>query len=327
MILLGGIPSEGPLVLLSEALDALGAPYRLFNQRRCAGCSIAFGVGGDGVRGTLSLHGEAFELSDVTAVYLRLMDDRLLPELEGEPDASPARRHARAFHDTLYRWIEVADARVVNRSDPQGSNSSKPYQAQLIATYGLRIPETLIINDPAEVLAFQRKHGSIIYKSMSGVRSIVKTLDNDDITRLGDIGWCPVQFQALVPGNDVRVHVIGRDVYATEIVSDVTDYRYARQMGGSATLRPFDLSEDLAERCIALTLGLGLLFAGIDLRIGPDGGATCFEVNPSPAFSFYQANTGQPIATSLAQYLAGGGLKRPGEGGMMGHGRHCDQGD
>jgi len=44
------------------------------------------------------------------------MDDRLLPELRDEPDGSPARRHARAFHDALYRWIEVAPGRIVNRS-------------------------------------------------------------------------------------------------------------------------------------------------------------------------------------------------------------------
>jgi glutathione synthase/RimK-type ligase-like ATP-grasp enzyme len=167
------------------------------------------------------------------------------------------------------------------------------------------VPETLITNDPTEVIAFRRAHGSIIYKSISGIRSIVKTLDDEDLARLGDISWCPVQFQALVPGNDVRVHVIGNDVHATEIVSDVTDYRYARQMGGTATLRAIDLSEDLSARCIALTAGLGLVFAGIDLRIDSDGTATCFEVNPSPAYSFYQANTGQPIAMTLARYLAG----------------------
>ncbi len=306
MILLGGIPSERPLALLTEALDTLGAPYRLFNQRRCADGHIELCVDADGVGGTLRLDGETLDLRAVRAVYLRLMDDRLLPELEDEPPGSPARRHARAFHDTLYRFVEVADARVVNRSDPQGSNGSKPYQAQLIACYGLRVPETLVTNDPAEALAFRRLHGSIIYKSMSGVRSIVKALDDADVARLGDIGWCPVQFQALVPGTDVRVHVVDQDVHATEIVSDVTDYRYARQMGGTAALRAIDLPADLAARCVALTAGLGLHFAGIDLRIGPDGTATCFEVNPSPAFSFYEANTGQPIATSLARYLAGG---------------------
>lgn len=306
MILLGGIPSERPLALLREALDTLGAPYRMFDQRRCADCAIALEVSAETVGGALCLHGETFDLARFSAVYFRLMDDRILPELEGEPDGSPARRHARALHDTLYRWIEVADARVVNRSDPQGSNSSKPYQAQLIARYGLRVPETLITNDPAEVIAFRREHGPVIYKSMSGVRSIVKTLDDVDIARLGDIVWCPVQFQALVEGKDVRVHVIDRDVFATEIVSDATDYRYASRMGGSTALRATELAAELAERCIALTAGLGLVFAGIDLRIGPDGGATCFEVNPSPAFSYYQGNTGQPIAMSLARYLAGG---------------------
>jgi hypothetical protein len=307
MILLGGIPSERPLVYLAEALDALGAPYRIFNQRRAARCDLSFRVDGQGAGGRLDLCGEAFDLRDISAVYMRLMDDRILPELEAEPEGSPARRRSRALHDALYRWMEAADALVVNRSDPQGSNSSKPYQAQLIAACGLRVPDTLIATDPAEVLAFQRKHGRIIYKSMSGVRSIVKALDEDDLARLSDIGWCPVQFQALVPGADVRVHVVGRDVHATEIVSDRVDYRYASRSGGSAELRAIDLPGELSERCVALTAALGLTFSGIDLRIGPDGQAACFEVNPQPAYSYYQANTGQPIATSLARVLARGG--------------------
>ena len=33
----------------------------------------------------------------------------------------------------------------------------------------------------------------------------------------------------------------------------------------------------------------------------PDGSATCFEVNPSPGYSYYEANTEQPIAASLVK--------------------------
>jgi glutathione synthase/RimK-type ligase-like ATP-grasp enzyme len=305
MILLGGIPSESSLVFLVEALCELGVEYRLFNQRRCATSSVELSIDAAGVQGTLCLEGELLKLQDFTGVYLRFMDDRILPELEGEPEGSAARRHARATHDALYRWLEVADARVVNRSDPQGSNSSKPYQAQLIASYGFRVPETLISNDPDAVLAFKAQHGEIIYKSMSGVRSIVKALDDNDIARLADIRWCPVQFQALVLGTDVRVHVVGNEAHATEIVSDVVDYRYARRSGGSTTLRAVTLPDELVARCVALTEGLGLAFSGIDLRMGPDGEATCFEVNPCPAYAYYQANTEQPIAASLARYLSG----------------------
>ena len=200
MILLGGIPSESPLAFLADALNECGADYRVFNQRKCAHCAIDLRVGEQGVDGELRLHGETFGLRDISGIYFRLMDDRLLPELDGEPDGSAARHRTRALHDTLYRWLEVADGRVVNRSDPQGSNGSKPYQAQLIAQYGFRVPETLITNDPDEVLAFRQAHGAIIYKSMSGVRSIVKALDDEDLARLEDVRWCPVQFQALVPG-------------------------------------------------------------------------------------------------------------------------------
>src|ERR1700733_2269933 len=303
MILVGGIPSESPLALVIDALNERRADYRVFNQRKSADCSIDLSIGANGVDGELELCEERFELRDFTAFYLRLMDDRMLPELVGAPDGSPARQHTRALHDTLYRWLEVADGRVVNRTDPQGSNGSKPYQAQLIARYGFRIPETLITNDPAAVLDFRKAHDAIIYKSMSGVRSIVKVLDDEDIARLDDIRWCPVQFQALVPGTDVRVHVVGQEVHATKIISDVIDYRYARKSGGTASVQATELPEELAARCVALTAGLGLAFSGIDLRIGPDGEATCFEVNPSPGYSYYEANTGQPIASSLARYL------------------------
>jgi len=303
LILLGGIPSESPLAFLANALEERGADYRIFNQRQSSDCAIDLDIDSRGVTGELRFDGERFSLGEISGVYVRFMDDRLLPELDGEPDNSPLRRRTRALHDAIYRWIEVAEGKVVNRSDPQGSNGSKPYQAQLIARYGLRVPETLITNDPEAVLAFREAHGAIIYKSISSVRSIVKQLDDEDVTRLETIRWCPVQFQALVPGTDVRVHVIDQDVHATEIISDAVDYRYARRTGGSTALRATKLRDDLAERCVALTAGLGLAFAGIDLRIGPDGEATCFEVNPSPGYSYYEANAGQPIAASLARYL------------------------
>jgi len=305
VILLCGIPSESPLAMVARELDALGAAYRVLNQRKVAAHDIAWQIDGAGLAGTLTLEGETLSLAAIDAVYVRLMDDRFLPELEEEPEGSPARRHARGFHDALQRWLEIAPGRVVNRAEPQGSNGSKPYQAQLIQKYGLRIPETLITNDPDAVLAFRRQHGTIIYKSISGVRSIVQAFADEDVDRLDHIRWCPVQFQALVPGTDVRVHVIGDETFATEIVSDKIDYRYAKRAGGSAELRATELPSDIVEKCIALTRGLDLAFVGIDLKRTPDGEFFCFEVNPSPAFSFYEANTEQPIARAVARYLAG----------------------
>src|SRR5690242_3918986 len=133
MILLCGIPSETPLRMVARELQELGAELRFFNQRRVAECRIEWEVGDGGTGGVLQLGDEALRIADVRGAYLRLMDQRFLPELEGLPADDPAARHAATFHEALFRWTEVAPGRFVNRAEPQGSNGSKPYQAQLIA--------------------------------------------------------------------------------------------------------------------------------------------------------------------------------------------------
>ena len=40
------------------------------------------------------------------------------------------------------------------------------------------------------------------------------------------------------------------------------------------------------------------------LKITPDNQVYCFEVNPSPGFSYFEAHTEQPIANAVARYLA-----------------------
>jgi hypothetical protein len=50
-----------------------------------------------------------------------------------------------------------------------------------------------ITNDPNVVLEFRREHDALIYKSISGVRSIVHQLDATDKDKLENISWCPVQ--------------------------------------------------------------------------------------------------------------------------------------
>ncbi len=304
MILLCGIPSESPLAFVREALDRLEEPYVLLNQRRWEAAAVEFDIAGCRVDGSLRVGSSRWSLAEFGGVYTRLMNEQLLPELEGEPEGSPRRRRCRAFHETLSAWYEIAPGRVVNRARVQGSNFSKPYQAQLIRECGFTTPETLITHDPELVRAFAARHGRVIYKSTSGVRSIVRELTPGDEARLGQIRWCPVQFQAYVEGTNVRVHTVGSDtVFATAVETDVTDYRYAIRDGGEARLTPFDLPDDLADRCLTLAAALGLPFSGIDLKLARSGEATCFEVNPSPGFSYYESNTGQPIAAALARYL------------------------
>jgi hypothetical protein len=319
VILVCGIPSETPLRMVTSRLEEMGAPFVLFNQRAFADSEIWFELNQEELRGELRIGERTYKLQEFAAVYPRMMDDRFLPELSDEPPDSSLRKYCRSFHDTLMRWMEIAPALVINRCAPMASNSSKPYQAQLIREQGFLIPEVLITNDPELVREFRAKHGRVIYKSISAVRSIVQELDDKDEERLERIRWCPTQFQEFVEGTNLRVHTVGNEVFATAVRTEATDYRYAsRQSGEPAELREVVLSDELTEQCLRLSRSLGLEFAGIDLKVTPNDEIYCFEVNPCPAFSYYEANTSQPISAAVARCLAGSAeVKRAGVPGRV----------
>lgn len=307
-VLLAGVPSEPPVRMVAEALEQLEGSYVLFNQRCFAQAHIAFALRDGVLRGVLELGAVRYNLENFGGVYTRVMDHEFLPELKNCPPEHPLREHANRLHATFNRWCEIAPARVINRPSANGSNSSKPFQAQMIRRY-FRIPRTLLTNDPDEVLAFGTEHRRIVYKSISGERSIVHEFTEADHARLADLRSCPVQFQEFIPGTDVRVHTVASgDVFATAVVSDAVDYRYAhRTAGHEARLTPYRLSDDVAAACLSLAAELELDFAGLDLRVTPDGEVYCLEVNPSPAFSYYEVATGQAIAMAVACYLVAGG--------------------
>jgi glutathione synthase/RimK-type ligase-like ATP-grasp enzyme len=305
LILLCGIPSEPPLLRVINSLKRRKSPCVILNQREFKEWAIQFEVTSEGVKGELRRNDRAYNLCDITAVYMRMMDDQDLPELEDEPENSTARRYAQALHESLYRWVEVSPALVINRPSAMASNSSKPYQMQLIARHGFLVPETLITNDPETVRAFKREFGRIIYKSASGTRSIVQDLSSADEERLDRIRWCPTMFQEFIDGTNIRVHTVGSRVFATAIESSATDYRYAtQQVGRPAALREVTLTPSIAKRCLQLARSLNLEFAGIDLKVTPDDRVYCFEVNPLPAYSYFELNTGQRISTAVAHRLA-----------------------
>jgi glutathione synthase/RimK-type ligase-like ATP-grasp enzyme len=277
----------------------------MFNQRKFDDYRMSYDIVDGQIGGLLELDDIGHRLDSIGGVFERLMDDRLLPELRAEDSDSPRARRCRALHETLIRWSEVAPALVMNRAGPSATNMSKPFQAQRILGHGFLVPDTLITTDPELVIDFRSKHRRLIYKSISGVRSIVHELVDDDLDRLDRIRWCPTQFQQMVEGTELRVHVVVEEVYAAAIESDAVDYRYAAdQVGRSARLRKVALSDNLAGKCVDLARDLGLALAGIDLKVTGEGEVYCFEVNPSPAYSYFEAHTGLPIADAIAGQLA-----------------------
>jgi glutathione synthase/RimK-type ligase-like ATP-grasp enzyme len=215
-------------------------------------------------------------------------------------------RHAQHVERALWTWAELTPATVVNRASAMAPNQSKPFQSLSIRRAGFRVPATLITTSPRAARAFWRKHGEVIYKSLSGVRSRVARLRAEHVQRLASVVWCPTQFQEYVPGREHRVHVVGDRVFACEIISDADDYRYTDT---PVELRPCALPSDVADRCRRLVADQQLLVAGIDLRRTPGGEWYCFEVNPSPGFPYYERASG-PISEAIAHLLMGSPLRQ-----------------
>lgn len=311
MILIAGVADETPVEMAIEAAEECGVGHVVLDQREHANANLSLTLDPlAGWQGTLELPGQAIELHRLTGAYVRLMDETLLPDVRNLPADAPERERANRLHRRLQDWFDIAPIRVANRRRAMLSNGSKTFQANIIRRCGFTIPETLVTNDPDAVLAFvaacEAEGDEVIYKSVSGARSIVQTFNAADRERLHRIRWCPTQFQRKVQGEDMRVHVVGKQCFAARIASTATDYRYAtRQTGEDAEVTATEIEPDLARRCVRLATALDIPFAGIDLRVTPEGEVACFEVNPSPAYSYYQSRTGLPIAEALVRWLAG----------------------
>jgi glutathione synthase/RimK-type ligase-like ATP-grasp enzyme len=312
VILIAGLPAEGPVARVAAALERIGARFAVVDQRDHAAIGLRVapaGAGGE-PEGVLLLPDRAVDLRRVRAVYNRLHGAASFPDLSGRAPSDPARLRFERLTTALTGFADIAPGVVLNRSFAMASNASKGLQAQLLSAAGFAVPETLITNDPEQARAFVTAAWAagreVVFKSSSAVRSIVRKVTREDLGRLGALRLCPVQFQLRVEGTDFRVHAVGDRVFATRIETTAADYRYAaREAGGRTELSAAELPLPLAERCASTAAALGLGFAGIDLRLTPEGEWVCFEVNPSPAFSYFEEATGQPIAEAVARHLAG----------------------
>jgi len=306
MILICGGLADRVTELVCARIEDLGYPYRLLDLGMYPeGYTVEWTWDGERVVGTIRGPDWALDLDAISGVYVRYLG------LDGHAPfaAIPAGMEEAALAEcqtSLAALFEQLPCPVVNRIAPGMSNHSKPYQALAIRETGLLTPRTLITSDPAAARAFYEEcAGDVIFKSLSGVRSVVRRMRPSDLSRLEHLRRAPAQFQAFVPGDNIRVHVVGDELFATRCRSQSVDYRYARRQGGTVTMEPTDLPPAVATACKKLGPGSGLLISGIDLKETPDGQFYCFEVNPSPGFSWYEQETGQPISAALAELLRG----------------------
>lgn len=296
MILLWGLKSDETLASVDDWLKQRKASVYFLDHAALDRTRMIYSAVNNKYQ--LYYNDELLPLEEVTAAYLRPYDFRQYPQFQQGDNSSQLAASAVQVHNLMNTWSETTMAKVINKPSAEATNHSKVFQSRLIhSSTGLPVPDTLISNDWETIRRFALQHGTLVYKSLSCIRSIAKQITYSELLERHD-PIAPALFQQKITGTNVRVHVVGNETFTCGIQSDVLDYRY-----GPRVIHETKLPPEIHDKCIVLSQHLGLLLAGIDFIVTPDNKWYCLEANPNPGFSFYDTSKEKVIARAVADLL------------------------
>ena len=215
------------------------------------------------------------------------------------------------FFDALH------GARWINDLQCQRAAENKQRQLRLAAHAGLRVPRTLVTNDPAAARQFfAETDGQTVAKllrpitvGMDAVEPFVYTnrVREEDLIGAETLRHCPMVFQELVPkALELRVAWVGEQCFAGALdVSGTsrgqTDWR--RAAPEECSWQPAQLPSEVVSGLHALMSELGLVFGAVDLICTPSGEYVFLEVNPSGEWGMLERDLHLPISHAIAEEL------------------------
>jgi hypothetical protein len=303
-VLIIGSPEEAHAAFMYDKLSRKGGEPVYFDTRRfpeCLRLSVNVGPGADwdcDLGRFRDGDGVEVPLDAVRAVYWRYHMGLALPDVADDFLRHMAHREIESTLGSLFRMLPC---RWVNSPHAVARHVYKVHQLHQLYQRGIRVPRTLVTNDPQAVRMFyDALDGRVIYKPVRG-GAHTQALRPEDLheERLAQLSKAPVQFQEWVDGVDVRLYLIKDEVFAAEIRSRTLDFRDDPR----APIVPVAVPESVAADCRIVAETLGLLYSGIDARRTPDGEYVFLEANPCPMFIHFERQTGYPISDRLVDLL------------------------
>lgn len=249
-------------------------------------------------QGLLTLQEQQLDLQSIQSVFWRSFSGVSVPSFEDPAQQQIAFRDAMS---TLRSIIQSCPAHWVNSWQAYEFHQTKPLQLAKAKQLGVKIPATLISNDPEQVISFAQSHDKVIFKPVcGGAHTQFVTPAHLEPERLQRaLRLAPATIQAYVPGTNVRSYVIGNAIYTAEIRSAAVDFREDTE----AQLIPLTLPESVQQQCLAIARALWLEWTAIDWRVTPEGEYVFLEANPSPMFLHFERQTGFSITQQLVNLL------------------------
>jgi MvdC family ATP-grasp ribosomal peptide maturase len=259
--------------------------------------------------------GEQISTAEVRAVWARkLWSPRMADDLDERYRSMCVSESVAAldgFLDALH------DARWVNDLDRQHAAENKQRQLRLAARAGLRVPRTLVTNDPVAARQFfAETEGQTVVKllrplnvSMNADKPFVYTnrIREEDLAGAETLRHSPMVFQELVPkAYELRVACVAGEAFAgaldaTGSSRGHTDWR--RAAPEDCRWQKAQLPAAVASSLQTLMSELGLVFGAVDLICTPAGEHVFLEVNPSGEWGMLERDLGLPISEAIAKAL------------------------
>jgi glutathione synthase/RimK-type ligase-like ATP-grasp enzyme len=272
---------------------------------------FALAYGGERRREVLLDGCPPLEAERVSAVWWRRPLPLRASRRLGRAHAAFAVRQA---GDALMGFLALVSRHALFVNHPWRDEVAELKACQLAAAEraGLAVPATLVTSEPSEARLFLRRCGraGAVHKAVHATRADwrrTRRVTPRDGAALGLIRHAPVILQKHIPGVDVRVTIVGDELFAAEIDArrspSPDDYRgFERHCRIASCRAPAGVERGLR----ALMGDLGLAYGAADFRRHPNGKWFFLELNPSGQWRFVEERTGQPITAALAALLARG---------------------
>jgi glutathione synthase/RimK-type ligase-like ATP-grasp enzyme len=303
--------SDDHLPLIEACLTA---PYTLIDP-----CSIGHGTLGYDWQGTVpQAVYNGIRLDKVTAVLCRTLLSGMVPDNKRIEERYRAYCRAAQQKSVSALSIMFEDAKWVSPYYAMVRAAHKPLQLSVARQVGLAVPETIITSDPQAARAFVDSHLASIVKPLVpqvAVNAKKRTvffatkLHKGQALNYASLPLAPLIFQQAVEcAADIRVVVVGREVFAAQIIVDerdngaIRDWRLAQFRGG-LEMSAYQLPAATKEACIAVVEKLGLVFGIIDLILDKKGRLWFLECNTTGAWGLIEKLTSQPIGRAVAKLL------------------------
>jgi hypothetical protein len=288
-------------------------PLRVDTDRFPSQIAMSSSRGRAGAGGLLRIDGDSITDAQVRAVWLRRVrpprrDDDLDPSFRDEC-AAESQAAMTGFFDSLDH------AAWVDRPERVRAAADKLRQLRIASDVGLRVPETVVSNDPREVRALrERVAGPLVGKLLRSLSTSMEAparamytsvIADADLADLESLATCPMVFQERIAVEcELRVaYVAGRCFVGGLRLPAGADPDWRRLRGSALTWSQEMLDATTAAAVGRLMERLGLSFGAIDLVRSRDGELVFLEVNPAGEWGMLERSLGLPIGDAIAGAL------------------------